>query len=109
MTAWHADLLRLDDDGNAYRATPLRTEELWRVVADVAEPEETRAAAAVALRGRGDAGRLRVVAEDVASPRLRVVLERAADADAADETLAEALGALDVSREGAGPVRRVAP
>lgn len=109
VTAWHADLLRLDDDGNAYRATPLRTEELWRVVADVAEPEETRAAAAVALRGRGDAGRLRVVAEDVASPRLRVVLERAADADAADETLAEALGALDVSREGAGPVRRVAP
>lgn len=106
VRAWHADLRALDARDGAYRVTAMRAEDLWRVVTDAGETEETRAAAAVALRARGEAERLRIAAEDVASPRLRVVLERAADARTDDAAIVEALAEIESGKAralGSGP------
>lgn len=92
---WHADLRALDASDGAYRVTAVRTEDLWRIVTDAGEAEETRAAAAVALRARGEPERLRIAAEDVASPRLRVVLERAADTTTDEAAIIEALAEIE--------------
>ncbi len=77
---WIDALRRLRDGEAAYRAAAIRDEELWRVVEDPGAPEDARAAAAFVLR-RPDhrdgsaTARLRVAAQAVAAPRLRVALE----------------------------------
>ena len=89
---WRKSLVSLRSADGGYRQTATRDEDLWRVVEDVTAPEQARAAAALALRGAEDApARLRVAAEAVASPRLRVALETAADREAEDAALDEAL------------------
>lgn len=77
---WVDALRRLRDGDAAYRSAPIRDEELWRVVEDPGAPEDARAAAAFVLRrpGQTDASattRLRVAAQAVAAPRLRIALE----------------------------------
>jgi hypothetical protein len=77
------------------RAAPVMLDDLWRVLRDPSEAPTTRAGAAAALGFvLDDEGRekLRVAADAVAMPHLRVVLEAAAKQD--DAKLADALEAL---------------
>jgi hypothetical protein len=79
-----------------YREARMDAERLWRVVTDPGAPPATRAGAAIALTGNGDAdarSRLRVAADTCADPRLRVALGRVAEG-AADVELVEALDSL---------------
>ncbi len=84
---WRADLDALAKAEGTYRDATVRDEDLWRVLEDAAAPADARAAAAAVLRERGGgvveraSARLRVVAEAVASPQLRVALETAADGE----------------------------
>jgi len=93
-----AELARLlePEGGGSYRDPAARGDDLWRVVEDTSAPEDARAGAAVALRNEDGAHpRLRIAAEAVASPKLRVALEKASDPAADDEALDEALEAFD--------------
>lgn len=74
---WLTALRKMRDGETDYRSSPARDEELWRVVEDPGAPEDARAAAAFILRrpGEHDAARLRVAAQAVAAPRLRIALE----------------------------------
>lgn len=76
---WLAALRQLRDGDTAYRVAAVRDDDLWRVVEDPAAPEDARAAAAFILHRGGERDdatvRLRVVAQAVAAPRLRVALE----------------------------------
>jgi hypothetical protein len=84
---WLSDLKKLRDGEGGYRNAALREDDLWRVVEDPGAPEEARAAAAVLLRPtEGAKPRLRVAADAVASPRLRVALE-SEEEDVAEEAL----------------------
>jgi hypothetical protein len=77
------------------------TEALWRVVEDTEAPRDARAAAAMALRSDLQAegrARLRVVADECESPKLRIALETALDEEAEDDRVYEALE--KVSRQG---------
>lgn len=93
---WVKDLRALaETSGAGYRAASLPNDELWSVALDPAASEELRIGAGLALRPWLDeAGRvrLRAAAEASASPRIRVVLEAAADEpddDSLSETIAE--------------------
>lgn len=81
-----------------HRVAAVDPETLYRVVEDAAARPVDRAAAAVALATQGDESRarIRVLAETVAEPKLRVALERAADE--APE-LEESLDELDESSQ----------
>lgn len=98
LPEWIGAVRALLDPVRSPREAAVSPEDFWRLVEDVDAPADTRAAAAVALapsldeRGRQ---RLRVAAEAVASPRLRVVLE--ASADGRDEAAHEALGEVSAS------------
>jgi len=90
---WFDSLAKLGANDGGYREAVVREDDLWRVVEDPAAPEDARAGAMVVLRPKLDeAGkrRVRVAAEATASPRLRVVLERATS----DDDLHEAVGEL---------------
>ncbi len=90
---WFDSLAKLGASDGGYRDAVIREEDLWRVVEDPAAPEDARAGAMVVLRPKlDDAGkqRVRIAAEATASPRLRVVLERATS----DDDLHEAVGEL---------------
>jgi hypothetical protein len=80
---WVKDLRALaETSGGGYRAATLPSDELWSVALDPAASEELRIGAGLALRpGLDEAGkaRLRAAAAASASPRIRVVLEAAAD------------------------------
>jgi len=81
--------------GGSYRGSVVPEEDLWTVLHDASAPEDARAAAAMALRASlDDAGRarVRVAADAVASPRLRVALESAVADDV--ERLASAMADL---------------
>ena len=87
-TAEWAELLRGIRGGDGdYRSGDLRDEDLWLVLESGAHPEESRAAAAVILRERGDdaKNRIRIAAEASVSPRLRVALTSAADLPEVDD------------------------
>lgn len=96
IAEWRAALERLHSaEATGYRERVARGEDLWRVVEDAGAPEDARAGAAVALRKEeGAPERLRIAADAVASPRLRVALEKASDLDVEEEALDEALEAL---------------
>ncbi len=80
-------------EAQGYRAASIPTEELWRIALDPTAEVSARAGAAVALRGSlDDEGRerLRVAAEESASPKVRVALE-AAGASKSEAELTQAL------------------
>ena len=85
---------RTGDDAQSYRTQALPPiETLWRVVDDPGADQTARAAAAVALRREPEArARLRVRADETASPPLRRLLRVAAD-DETDVVVARALDA----------------
>jgi hypothetical protein len=92
---WVKDLRALGNaSGSGYRAATLPSDALWRVALDPTASAEMRIGAGLALRGGLDEeGRtkLREAAEASASPKVRVVLEAAADG-VEDEQLGEAIG-----------------
>lgn len=97
FSAWIAELRALTlREADGFRAAPVLPESLWKTVENGHADPAARAAAAVALSPSLDEGgraRLRVAAEKVVTPRLRVALSAAADGD--EEALSQALGELD--------------
>ena len=86
----------------SYRALALPAEEMWRILEDPSSDATARAGAAVALRGSLDEeGRARVlaVADQCASPRVRVALHAAAVETAEVGALERALEACDEEEE----------
>lgn len=83
--AWVRELGALGrGGGDRYRSASVPVEALWRVALDPAASEEHRIGAGLALRGTLDddgRSRLRVVAGSSASPRVRVALTAAVDAE----------------------------
>jgi hypothetical protein len=102
--AWVAALRSaLTRDAEGFREAPVFPEQLWAAVEDGQAAPEVRAAAAGARAPALDEvgkQRLRVAAGVVASPRLRVAIEAAAEGD--DERLVEAMSAVEEAREGDG-------
>ena len=93
---WLADLVKLRAGGTDYRTAALRDEDLWTLLESPSATEDARAAAALVLRRSLDdegRARIRVAAEATASPRLRVALDRAADA-AEDAAVEQAVAEL---------------
>jgi hypothetical protein len=93
--AWIARLRALALD-EPYRAAAFAGESLWRVVDDPSATGAERVAAAVVLGAAatdGERARLREVAARMASPRVRIAIERVADA-AGDQELAAAMAAV---------------
>jgi hypothetical protein len=92
--AWFRRLFERKGD---YRAAPLLTDQLWRIVESPAAVPTARAGAAAILAqsaGDVDRARLRIAADACAAPELRVVLDKAAEG-ATDEELREALAAIE--------------
>jgi hypothetical protein len=98
---WVKDLRALSEaSGVGYRAATLPSDALWNVALDPAATEEMRIGAGLALRGALDEqgrARLRVAAEASASPKVRVVLEGAAEG-MDDERLGESIGEVGATR-----------
>lgn len=87
-----------------YRVAPVDRESLFSAVEDATKKPQTRVAAAIALSERlDDAGRarLRVTADAVAEPKLRVALEQIADGAGAD-ALAKIVDDLDAAKTSEG-------
>jgi hypothetical protein len=98
--AWLRDLSARDGD---YREAPLPDDRLWQVVEAPTATDSARAAAALVIaRGQGtsdaDRARLRIAAEACASPRLRVVLDKAASGAAEAEVEAALAEVEDEAR-----------
>jgi hypothetical protein len=96
---WLARLRALTRRREPYRAVGATADALWRLLDDPGAGESERAAAAVVL-GTDASGeertRLREVAARVASPRVRVAMERVA-AGAEEDDLAAAMDAVEDS------------
>ncbi len=109
-SAWVEKLRSIGAGANAGpRTAPLARDRLFRIVEDPQAKATDRVAAAVALSaeiGDRDRDRLRVAAEAVAAPRLRVAIEAAAGDDGArsEEILAEI--EVEESRARAQPAAR---
>jgi hypothetical protein len=96
---WVREMRDLIRPIQGFRTASVPLERLWQVVLDPHANREARTGAALALapvlpdEGRA---RLRAVADGCAEPRLRIALVTAAtEAGATDDTLAEALDALE--------------
>jgi len=88
MKDWMAALRAMGAGTDSFRTTAFGPERLLRVVEDPTADATVRAAAAVAVGAQLDderRARLRVVAGSVASPKVRVVIERAAEGAPDDE------------------------
>lgn len=84
---WQADLATMREGD--YRTGGAPEEDLWRVVEDHRASPDARVGAALALRNAEGAGpRLRIAAAASASPAVRVALERTAESELDEETLA---------------------
>jgi hypothetical protein len=100
---WLADIASLRSGAPQYRESAMRDEDLWEIVESSSAPEDARAAAALLLRGdEEDAparARLRIAADAIVSPKLRVAIEAAASSDvaAAEDALEDVTG--DVASE----------
>jgi hypothetical protein len=81
--------------GSTYRQSDFETEELVRVVENAGAPLDHRLGAAFLLSGRSvdeeTVARVRVAADAVADPHVRVALAQAIDAEASDEEIEPAL------------------
>jgi hypothetical protein len=98
--AWLDGLRKLFEPVGGLRSSAHTEESAWRVVSDSAAEEEARIGAAAALANNSDERskeRLRAVAANVASTRVRVAIEAAAKGD--EEALVESMEAL--AKEGA--------
>jgi hypothetical protein len=96
---WVGALRKLARDDGGYRDAAVREEDLLRVLEDPGAPEDARAGAALVLKSRAKGElkeRVRVAAEATASPKLRVVLDAAANED--DAALEEALHGIEAGR-----------
>jgi hypothetical protein len=99
VKGWMTALRSIGTGANAsLRIAPVPSERLWHVVEDPGAEVTARAGAAVALAADLDddrRARLRVAAEAIASPKLRVVLEQVAEgtADLELESALDELGA----------------
>jgi len=97
---WLARLRALAGRVQGFRVDAPTRDELLALVDDPTADEEARAGAAVVLGARSNemaVERLRIAREETASPRLRVVIDAAMEAD--DEALVEALA--EVTRKSA--------
>ncbi len=83
-TTWLANLRKSSDD-DPFRSASVPTERLAELVTMPSVPAETRVGAAIALLARDPSQRkhVRIAAEGLVEPRLRVALEAAASDDAA--------------------------
>jgi hypothetical protein len=76
------------------RAAPVLDDQLWALLSDPSTAPSTRAGAAVVLASHADEGtreKLRIAAQSIASPKLRVVIETAADGEEHELELVRAL------------------
>ena len=83
--------------GEGYRTAAMRDDDLWRVVEDPSADADARAGAVLLLRPTLDdagRGRIRVASEATASPKLRVLLDAAAEPEAEDEAVEKHLAML---------------
>jgi hypothetical protein len=99
VRAWLARLRTLTHHREPYRAIGAPVDTLWRLMDDPTVGESERAAAAVVLGADASneaRSRLRDVAARVASPRVRVAIERVAEG-AQEDDLARAMAAVDDS------------
>jgi hypothetical protein len=100
---WLADIASLRSGAPQYRESAMRDDDLWEIVESSSAPEDARAAAALLLRGDEEGAparaRLRIAADAIVSPKLRVAIEAAASSDvaAAEEALEDVTG--DVASE----------
>jgi hypothetical protein len=96
---WVGYARNLGRSGSDYRTGASARDELWRVVEDPAALEEARVGAALALGSSADDhARLRAVAEESVSPRVRIAIDAAAEED--DDVVAEKLDAQGRHRAG---------
>jgi len=96
-TTWLTRLRGLAAGANAdMRTAPLPAAEIERVLGDASLDAEARIGAALALATHedGQRDRVRIVARTVAAPKLRIVLERIADATT-DEQFLDAIGVIE--------------
>lgn len=99
----------LDRDGD-FRSAPVPEDRLWQVVeSSTATPTARAGAAAVLMRGAEEQGRarLRIAADACASPRLRVVLDKAASG-APEEEVHAALAEVEDEAEAEEEARTAA-
>lgn len=86
---WLGELRKLADLGEGYRNAALTEEQLVALLESPTASPQHRIGAAVVLRKReASADRIRVAAEAIANPKVRVALEAVADGDAEREELA---------------------
>ena len=76
------------------RAAPVLDDQLWALLSDPSTSPSARAGAAVVLASHSDEGtreKLRIAAQSIASPKLRIVLETAAEGEERELELVRAL------------------
>lgn len=104
LEEWLRRLRALTDRGApGFREAPIVPEALWKTVENGHAEPAARAAAAVALQPSLDDGgreRLRVAADVVAAPKLRVALRAAAEGD--ERALAAALAEMEAAEAARG-------
>lgn len=84
--------------GTGLRTAHIALDRLWSIVEDPSAAPAARAGAAAALgssASKQERARIRLAAETIAEPRLRVAVEKAADEATAEAELAEALAEID--------------
>lgn len=98
LAAWRAGVERAALTAGDFRNVGLTSDQIEGVLADPAAPADQRLGAALALRAQGSSlERVRIAAVATAAPRLRVALERIAEAgDPSDE---QAQAELDAALE----------
>lgn len=86
---WVSALEALLRGDGGFRDTAVSEDDVLAVLEDVSAPAEARIGAAIALARQGEdhADLVRMVAADVASPRLRVALDEATHGEASDERI----------------------
>jgi hypothetical protein len=97
-------------DAGDYRSAAVPPSELWRIVLDPSSVAGVRAGAAVALRRSLDdegRARMRVAADESASPKIRVMLEAVASG-AEERAIEEALAACAEDMPSSQPRPKVA-
>ncbi len=84
--------------GSSLRRAHIDPDRLWSIVEDPSAAPAARAGAAAALASsasKEERTRIRVAAETIAEPRLRIAVEKAADESTSEAELAQALAEID--------------
>lgn len=102
--AWLTALRSLAAGANAgMRTAPVPPERLWSILNDPSAPAAARAGAAAALSSvatGSERRKIRIAADAIAEPRLRVAVEKAADEAVDEPALAEAIAEVDAAQAG---------